>query len=183
MKNVTMIVVLVLGFCGMSYAQDTPNNRLHGDVEFETEVHSGEVTPQVKTFLTYGGKGKLGAYCWIQNSKAYEASLFKQNCSICHGPEAEGKTLGDGRSIPNIRDGEHKYKTADQIYNHIANGGNDDALITGLRALGHTVNTAQQSSGIATIVRRTAADGSEVLDGGADPRREGAALGDLLIFK
>lgn len=60
----------------------------------------------------------------IQSSKTYEASLFKQNCAICHGPEGEGRTLADGRVTPNIRDGEHKYKTADQIYNHIANGGN-----------------------------------------------------------
>ena len=60
----------------------------------------------------------------ITNSKAYEASLFRQNCVICHGPEGEGKTLGDGRVIPNIRDGEHKYKTDEEIYNHIANGGN-----------------------------------------------------------
>jgi len=60
----------------------------------------------------------------ITNSKAYEASLFRQNCAICHGPEGEGKTLDDGRNIPNIRDGEHKYKTNAEIYNHIANGGN-----------------------------------------------------------
>ena len=60
----------------------------------------------------------------IQNSKAYEASMFRQNCAICHGPEAEGKTLDDGRIIPNVRDGEHKYKTADEIYRHISDGGN-----------------------------------------------------------
>ena len=60
----------------------------------------------------------------IADSKAYEASLFRQNCAICHGPEGEGKTTDDGRVIPNIRDGEHKYKTAPEIYNHIANGGN-----------------------------------------------------------
>lgn len=60
----------------------------------------------------------------ITNSTAYEASLFRQNCAICHGPEGEGQTLDDGRVIPNIRDGEHKYKTDDEIYNHIANGGN-----------------------------------------------------------
>ena len=66
---------------------------------------------------------------------------------------------------------------------NLANGGNDDALISGLRALGHTVNTAAQSSGIGTIVRRNASDGSFTLDGGADPRREGTALGDLLVFK
>lgn len=60
----------------------------------------------------------------ITESKTYEASLFRQNCAICHGPEGEGKTLDDGRVTPNIRDGEHKYKTDDEIYNHIANGGN-----------------------------------------------------------
>ena len=60
----------------------------------------------------------------ITNSKSYEASLFRQNCAICHGPEGEGKTLDDGRVTPNIRDGEHKYKTNEEIYNHIANGGN-----------------------------------------------------------
>ena len=65
---------------------------------------------------------------------------------------------------------------------NLANNGNDDPLISGLRALGHTVNTAAQSSGIGTIVRRTATDGSFTLDGGADPRREGAVLGDLLVF-
>lgn len=60
----------------------------------------------------------------ITNSKAYDASLFRQNCAICHGPEGEGQTLDDGRVIPNVRDGEHKYKTDEEIHNHIANGGN-----------------------------------------------------------
>jgi mono/diheme cytochrome c family protein len=60
----------------------------------------------------------------ITDSKAYEASLFRQNCAICHGPEAEGKTLDDGRVVPNLRQGEYKYKTDQQIYDHIANGGN-----------------------------------------------------------
>lgn len=60
----------------------------------------------------------------ITDSKAYEASLFRQNCAICHGPEAEGKTLDDGRKIPNLREGEFKYKTDAEIYRHIAEGGN-----------------------------------------------------------
>lgn len=60
----------------------------------------------------------------ITDSKTYEASLFRQNCAICHGPEGEGKTLEDGRVIPNIRDGVHKYNTDREIYDHIANGGN-----------------------------------------------------------
>jgi mono/diheme cytochrome c family protein len=60
----------------------------------------------------------------IAQSKAYEASLFRQNCAICHGPEGEGKTLDDGRRIPNLREGEFKYTTDEQIYRHIAEGGN-----------------------------------------------------------
>ena len=59
------------------------------------------------------------------------------------------------------------------------NSGNNDALITGLRALGHTVNTAAQSSGIGTIVKRSNPRGDYYLEGGADPRREGVVLGDL----
>jgi cytochrome c553 len=70
--------------------------------------------------------------CWsskaqrfvISESKAYEASLFRQNCVICHGPEGEGQTLSDGRRIPNLREGEFKYKTDAEIYHHIADGGN-----------------------------------------------------------
>lgn len=96
--------------------------------------------PLRETLNVYKGKiivvalaALLGlAGCWkasstrfsIANSKSYEASLFRQNCAICHGPEGEGKTLDDGRVTPNIRDGEHKYKTDAEIYNHIANGGN-----------------------------------------------------------
>ncbi len=60
----------------------------------------------------------------IADSKSYQASLFRQNCAICHGPEATGRTLEDGRIIPNIREGNFKYTTDPQIYDHIANGGN-----------------------------------------------------------
>ena len=60
----------------------------------------------------------------IAESKSYEASIFRQNCSICHGPEAEGKTLEDGRKIPNLREAPFKYDTDQKIYDHIANGGN-----------------------------------------------------------
>ena len=66
------------------------------------------------------GKGKFV----IAESRAYEASLFRQNCAICHGPEAEGKTLENGTVVPNLRKGEFKYTTDEQIYRHIAEGGN-----------------------------------------------------------
>ncbi|GAA5234689.1 gamma-glutamyltransferase family protein [Verticiella sediminum] len=50
-------------------------------------------------------------------------------------------------------------------------------LVQGLRALGHTVSTSAQSSGISTIMR-VERDGSMLLEGGADPRREGLTLGN-----
>jgi len=60
-----------------------------------------------------------------------------------------------------------------------ANAGASDPLITGLRALGHTVTgTTAQSSGISTIVRITRDNGQPAWSGGADPRREGLVLGD-----
>ena len=69
------------------------------------------------------GSGEKKPYV-IAESKEYGASLFRQNCAICHGPEAEGKVLSDGRQTPNLREGEFKYKTDNQIYRHIADGGN-----------------------------------------------------------
>lgn len=69
------------------------------------------------------GRQPQGRYV-ISESKAYEASLFRQNCAICHGPEGEGKMLEDGKRIPNLREGEFKYKTDAEIYRHISEGGN-----------------------------------------------------------
>lgn len=60
-----------------------------------------------------------------------------------------------------------------------ADHGDTDPLVLGLRALGHTVDLSAQSSGIATILR-VQRDGRPLLTGGADPRREGLALGDGL---
>jgi len=51
------------------------------------------------------------------------------------------------------------------------------ALIAGLEAKGHRVSNNSQSSGVATIMR-VMKDGKPVLQGGADPRREGIVLGD-----
>jgi len=60
---------------------------------------------------------------------------------------------------------------------------NDDPLLSGLRALGHTVSLSAQSSGVATIVRTAhSIDPSRsIYMGGADPRREGMALGAPLV--
>ena len=57
----------------------------------------------------------------IANSKSYEASLFRQNCAICHGQEADGKQM-DGRIIPSLRYGDAANKTEQEIYDQIAHG-------------------------------------------------------------
>lgn len=60
----------------------------------------------------------------IVKSKELDASLFRQNCAICHSLEGTGKTLQDGTVVPSLREGEFKFKTEAEIYNQIANGGN-----------------------------------------------------------
>ncbi|MED5815465.1 gamma-glutamyltransferase [Mycolicibacterium sp. 050232] len=55
----------------------------------------------------------------------------------------------------------------------VANGDRDQ-LVEGLRALGHQVSLAEQSSGLSALVRT-----SPGWIGGADPRREGVVLGDV----
>ncbi|KUI36178.1 gamma-glutamyltransferase [Mycobacterium sp. IS-1496] len=55
----------------------------------------------------------------------------------------------------------------------IADNGDHDPLVTGLRRLGHRVDLADQSSGLSAIVRDDAG-----WIGGADPRREGMVMGD-----
>lgn len=57
----------------------------------------------------------------IANSKSYEASLFRQNCAICHGHEANGKEM-DGRLIPSLRYGDAATKTEEEIYLQIKEG-------------------------------------------------------------
>lgn len=68
-----------------------------------------------------GSKSKGAA---IADSKRYEASLFRQNCAICHGAEAEGRTLDDGKLVPSLRSGDFKFKSEAEIYRQIAQGGN-----------------------------------------------------------
>ena len=60
----------------------------------------------------------------IVESKEYEASLFRQNCAICHGPEGDGKTLDDGTVVPSLRAGEFKRRSEVEIHEQISEGGN-----------------------------------------------------------
>jgi cytochrome c553 len=57
----------------------------------------------------------------IANSKSYEASLYRQNCAICHGNEAFGKEI-DGKLVPGLRYGEIEKRTEEEIYYQIKEG-------------------------------------------------------------
>jgi len=78
--------------------------------------------------------------------------------------------FGASNSVTTSLGGEHPNIVA-------ANSGANDPLATGLRALGHTISTSSQSSGISTIIRKPV-NGVSTLTGGSDPRREGIVLGD-----
>jgi gamma-glutamyltranspeptidase / glutathione hydrolase len=56
----------------------------------------------------------------------------------------------------------------------IAEAGDHDPLVVGLRALGHQVSVAELSSGLSAIVRIGSG-----WAGGADPRRDGVVMGDV----
>lgn len=57
----------------------------------------------------------------IADSKSYESSLFRQNCAVCHGAEANGREM-DGRIIPSLRYGDATKKTEEEIYLQIKEG-------------------------------------------------------------
>ncbi len=111
-------------------------------------------SPGGSTIIQFVAKTVVGVLDWGLNAQ--------QATSMVNFGSANGPTTNVGGEHPNV---------------NVANNGNDDPLVAGLRALGHTVNTASQSSGIGTIVRGRV-DGQLALAGGADPRREGVVLGD-----
>ena len=113
-------------------------------------------SPGGATIIQYVGKTLVGVLDWGLDAQ--------QATSMIAFGAANSATTNVGSEHPNV---------------DISNNGAGDALITGLRALGHTVGTAAQSSGLSTIVVKTHPSGYRFLQGGADPRREGVALGDV----
>ena len=119
----------------------------------------GTGSPGGSTIIQYVTKTLVGVLDWGLNAQ--------QATSMIDFGAANSPTTNVGGEHPNVNITVPAGGTA---------GGND-ALVTGLRALGHTVSVAAQSSGISTIVK-TQRNGAGVLEGGADPRREGITLGD-----
>ena len=119
----------------------------------------GTGSPGGATIIQYVGKTLVGVLDWGLNAQ--------QATSMIDFGAANSPTTNVGGEHPNVN--------ATTPAGGLAGG--SDPLVAGLRALGHTVSVAAQSSGIGTIIKLTR-NGEQVLEGGADPRREGIVLGD-----
>jgi len=120
------------------------------------DFYMGTGSPGGSTIIQYVVKTLVGALDWGLDAQ--------QATSMIDFGAANSPTTNVGTEHPNVNS---------------ANNGVNDPLIVGLRAMGHTVPTANaaQSSGISTIIRMQS-NGAPALQGGADPRREGVVLGD-----
>jgi gamma-glutamyltranspeptidase/glutathione hydrolase len=114
-------------------------------------------SPGGATIIQYVVKTVVGALDWGLDAQ--------QATSLVDFGAANSATTNVGGEHPNI---------------NAANNGADDPLVAGLRAMGHTVSVAAQSSGLGTVIR-VQSGGAPALQGGADPRREGLALGDTFM--
>ena len=116
-------------------------------------------SPGGATIIQFVTKTLIGVIDWKLDAQ--------QATSMVNFGAANSPTTGVG--------GEHPYIDS-------SNSGLNDPLLNGLRTLGHTVSFAAQSSGVSTIVKTMSPSrGSSIYVGGADPRREGIALGDSPI--
>jgi cytochrome c553 len=57
----------------------------------------------------------------ISESKTLEASLFKQNCALCHGNEGNGKEIA-GVRVPSLRFGKATNVTYESMFEQIKYG-------------------------------------------------------------
>jgi gamma-glutamyltranspeptidase / glutathione hydrolase len=119
----------------------------------------GTGSPGGATIIQYVIKTVVGVLDWGMNAQ--------QATSMVDFGAANSTTTSVGGEHPNVN--------ASVPAGGLAGG--SDLLVSGLRTLGHTVSVNSQSSGISTIVK-TVRNGANVLEGGADPRREGIVLGD-----
>jgi gamma-glutamyltranspeptidase/glutathione hydrolase len=110
-------------------------------------------SPGGATIIQYVVKTLVGVLDWGLNAQ--------QATAMVDFGASNSPTTNVGGEHPNV---------------NATSSGANDPLVTGLRAMGHTVSVNAQSSGIATIVRTPTA-----LQGGADPRREGLVLGDTFV--
>lgn len=118
------------------------------------EFFMGTGSPGGAAIIQFVVKTLVGVLDWNLNAQ--------QATSMVNFGAANSPTTGIGGEHPNVV---------------TTNNGATDPLVVGLRALGHTVSVAAQSSGTGTVVK-TQVNGAPAFVGGADPRREGLVLGD-----
>jgi gamma-glutamyltranspeptidase/glutathione hydrolase len=111
-------------------------------------------SPGGANIIQYVTKTVVGVVDWGLDAQ--------QATALTNFGSSNSATTGIGGEHPNI---------------DATNSGNNDPLVIGLRNLGHTVSVNAQSSGTSTILRGNVG-GKSLLQGGADPRREGLVLGD-----
>jgi gamma-glutamyltranspeptidase/glutathione hydrolase len=126
------------------------------------EFFMGTGSPGGGTIIQYVVKTVVGALDWGLDAQQATSLVDFGASNTATTPTSNTSATNVGGEHPNV---------------DTTNSGNNDALIAGLRALGHTVAFGAQSSGVSTIIRTTVG-GKTVLTGGADPRREGIVLGD-----
>lgn len=114
-------------------------------------------SPGGSAIIQYVTKTLVGALDWRLNPQ--------QAVSMVDFGAANNPNTNVGGEHPNI---------------NATNNGANDPLVVGLRAIGHTVSVAPQSSGLG-ILRRTTAANQPAWIGGADPRREGVVIGDVIV--
>ena len=129
---------------------NTASNGTRGDFAFATGSPGGSA------IIWYVTKTLVGALDWNLNPQ--------QAVSMVDFGAANSPTTSVGGEHPNI---------------DASSNGANDPLVIGLRALGHTVSVAAQSSGLG-ILRRATVGGQPAWIGGADPRREGVVIGDVI---
>lgn len=100
MKNLIIALIVALLFVVATAGQETPKNSFAGSY-VESEVDNTGVA-QVKAFITYGGKKKLGAYCWAQTSEGYSQVYCGPTYSINKSVQV-GVAVGAETASPAIR--------------------------------------------------------------------------------
>ena len=117
----------------------------------------GTGSPGGSTIIQYVVKTLVGVLDW--NLDAQQAT------SMIDFGAANSPTTNVGGEHPNV---------------NAATNGAGDPLVTGLRAMGHTVVGRARSRAASARSFRVPGNGATALTGGADPRREGVVLGDAI---
>ncbi len=72
MNKVIVSVWVLIVMAAVTFGQESKKNEIHGSVYVEARAKNKVWVPELQVYLTYGGKSKFGAFCWIQANKGYQ---------------------------------------------------------------------------------------------------------------